>query len=340
MSFEAKVTATSLAEEISEAFVEDAAVAYEAYDELRLSRGIPESDVDVVLTDDFVADVERFSGDREGAFLTYSWDRDGDQGRPGILVDADAWGELGADTASAFGSAFTIYTIGQHLGSLLVRGARRAGGVPAIGFDPTPERPNPSGRLIAYDLSRKASGAYRAVGLGYGILGRAVELSASVDTGIVDEFARAMAASAVDSLATDLNGLYPVWPDAVQEYRETGSGLGEMFMGIVADMDPYLRQIANTQAHADTAGLPDYFEQEPFSSVRAVQLYLGAPWAGFANFLRSRPVLPDLDEIAGYEAEVLAAGEAMVRAIWASLGLTVPEHHDGRLEVRVSTPRR
>ncbi len=166
------------------------------------------------------------------------------------------------------------------------------------------------------------------------------DLAGAADDGSLAQFARAMATAHLHQLAEELRPLYPAWPDTVQQYRERRLGLGEMFAGILADLRPVLKFLAATQAHADAARVPDFLGQEPFASMPTVRLYLGEPWSWFVGFLRLRPVLPELSAIPEYEADVLKVGEAMVRKIWNNLGLVVPEHADGGLEVRVSAPKR
>lgn len=351
MPFEVLVTATSLPVEVARSFVADARGALDRCDELRRSKGIPEFEVQVLLTDEFVPAVESlraaedgvagdpFTTDRVGGTVwVKTLERGGDPARPIIVCDAGVWAEL-RDINPALASVHTVYLVSQQLGYQLLRRARDASGVPRITFQATPSRPNASGRLVAHDLTRKVSNEYRANALALGLAGRAVRAGA-LDGRSLGEFSQAMAIASQGQLAEELEPLYPTWPDAVQAYREWRLGLGEMFFGLVADLDPELTFLATTQAHADAAGVPGFFEQEPFASIPAVRLYLAAPWSAFMRFLRSRPSLPDLARIPQHEADLLAAGEAMVRAIWANLGLTVPEHPNGQLEVRVSAPRR
>ncbi len=167
MPFEVRVTATSLSVDMARSFVADARVAFERYDELRRSKGIPESDVEVLLTDEFVpaveglwasgadgAPTEPFTTDRVGGTVwVKTVDRDDDPARPLIVCDAGAWSALWAANA-ALGRVHTVYPVAQQLGHLLLRRARQASGVPPITFQSTPTRPNPSGRLIAHDLTR------------------------------------------------------------------------------------------------------------------------------------------------------------------------------------------
>lgn len=113
---------------MARSFVDDVRAAFGSYDDSRRARGIPESEVEVLLTDEFVTAVggmqgEPYTTDRVGGTAwAKTVDRDGDVARPLFVCDARVWNDLRA-IYPVVGGVRIVPPILQQLGHLLVRRA-------------------------------------------------------------------------------------------------------------------------------------------------------------------------------------------------------------------------
>jgi hypothetical protein len=332
MTIEIDFAADSLTSEQQATFAADATAVYAVLDRMRRDAELPASQIKLLVADDFVTAVRGNQRDEEPFVAERPFGRVGaknlaqDEASERVVIVFDS--QVGNDRWRALG------LIAHELAHPILTRARHASGV----LDNV-VYPSHTPTEIARSISRIGFDEYRADTIADIVLGAA--RTRTVDG--VHSPARTW-----DLLGQDywegvreyFSGLYPQLPDLVQTYREWRLDLMSIWVEVVRQSEAIVTAFMHARAHAD--GADDdiaILDSNRIRSLPFVRLYLADTLPPYLNAVRMGPILPQMEEVASLDAQVVAAGESMLREIWRRLGLTFSEKTEAReFGIHVSAP--
>lgn len=339
MSLKISIAGKSLPEDDRRHFVLNARAIFRVYSHIRRSRRIPAMRLELLLTDDFVADVRRYMrpiGDAEGDQFTF--ERVGgqvlgkvlpqteDYSHALIVFDANFWLQL-----DGFSRVFCLAHELAH--PILERVCHLSGTLEGVIF------PSFTGHEVARSTCRIRAHEYAVDRLADLVLRNGVKALAEGS----DEplgYWELFGMRDMDVLAAALRDVHPLWPDTVQEYRKRRIDLATMWGRVATSVDQTLNYLGHVQAAADSAGALSPLEHEAIACLPAVRLYLAEPWARYVEALRRHPILPSVRKYLAMDREIRQVGEAAMLDIWGRLGLTPEEKPDRQWALWVKEPLR
>lgn len=304
---------------------------------------VPLTKVDVLITSDFVASVQRVLDNNGHGGDPYKTERLGgaavakairtsdDYSAHTVVFDAAQW-QVGANSLSPFGVVLAAHEM-SHV--MLGRSRWASGALEGVVI------PSVTPVEAARSMVRTAVEELRADILAGSVL--ALVASTTLD----GETRPSRPGDLIGhdcyrkQLAEVLTGnVYPGWPDAVQHYRTHQMTLDRMWQHIGQSTDQVLTLLAHCQAEVHFAEKStDVFDQS-LGQHRGAQLYLQPTWDPIIEVLESQGVIPDFADTRAAELELLEVAEEAVLALWGRLGLTVEVMEEGRYSIWVSEPGR
>jgi hypothetical protein len=342
MPLKVRTTSQSLSDDAKQAFVSYSRFVFSVYSSLRRRRRIPSYSLEVLLTDDFVTEVRRWSESADpvggAAELDFTPERvggvvaaktlplEGDYSRAVVIFDSSLWPEQSDPVALSL-------VAHEQAHVLFGRASHASGALQGVVFPPI------TGREMACHLSRILAEEYRADRL-------ADIVVRLVTTATVDGETRKIGCWEVASesylgdLQRTLRQAHPAWPDTVQAYRERRSDLLTMWNATAKSISETLTLLVHAQALADGTDVSNLLDTEPLASLPAVGLYLAGSWPRLLDTIRATPVLPTMTRYKPCEEEIVHVGESVILEILGCLGLDVDEHPNRKWALWVREPKR
>jgi len=319
----------------------DAEVSFAMVEGLRQLKGIPESQISLLFTDDLVGAVRKHARYGEDAGALFSADRIGgvvaaknlpqteDYSEVLIVFDTRRWSNEPANGGAA--RLEQLFLLAHELCHPLMERARYcSGALDGVIF------PSFTGNEVARSLSRILADEYRADRIADSYLRQLANTNIHGEVRPVG-MGEVLGASYLEAAFASVAQAHPLWPDFVQNYREWGSDLSTMWAGLVGNMEQTITSLIHAQAAADSIGGTMLLEGEPFRSLPARMLYLG-PLEDLINGFRSQPLLANFEDTRDLDAEIVASGEKAFIEIWTKLGITIEERPDRQWSLWVGEP--
>jgi hypothetical protein len=322
-----------------ETFEKDARFVWAVYQGLWEENAIPESEVRLVLSDDFTADVRRLIRPAAGGEPSFSPERVGglaaaknlpqvpDYSEVAIVFDARHWVGQGDQPEQA--RVQQISLIAHELAHPPLERVLHVSG--AI------QEPSPTagGTEMLRNAARVIVNEYRADRVADVVMRELATTDGGAKAGTWEAFGSRDCATLLEALTA----AHPAWPDMVNAYRIRDLNLMRFLEKIFSAVGGTLVLLTHVQASADGAE-QDLLGAADFEPLPAVRLYIAEPWDVFMNELRGHRMLPRPDETIVDDAALSRAGEELQREILSRLGLTIDDLDHGAYYVHVAEPLR
>lgn len=305
-------------------------------------QGIPSCRVRAVLTDDFVGEVNRLSGQKPSGAPEFAAERVGgtavgknislteDGSKVAVIFDARTWDDHDQPQVKLL----NMLLIGHELAHPWIERGRIAAGLyEGVSY------PSVTSTEIARSMSLILAGEYRADYLGDMIVRAFFSTGNGSERRPVGAW-DLLAEGYMKQLQDVLGPAHPGWADLVDAYRYGRSDLERMWGDLVTQLDQTLNLLMHSQSLADAADAPDPFTTEPISSLPAVRLYLAEPWSSFVDVVRGAPLLSRVEETLRWEQEIRSTGEESIKEIWQRLGIRATDYSDRSTQLDVEAPIR
>jgi len=307
------------------------------FDVIARQAAVPATEVTVVLTDDFIADVKRYS--TSDVNQTYSDQRVGgiamaknlpqavNYSSVTIVFSASLWRDAAADDQIP-----QITAVAHEFAHPLLIRARyesRAKNTIKVSAQTAAEQFRASARA-AWD-------EYRADLLAYNLLTTVASKTVDGATSAI-EVADIISPNYLPELANVLDSLHPAWPLIIEDFRNWRLDVTALWDEVLPRVDQAFTWFAHVQATAVGAGIDRIWESPELRALPATRLYVRDHWIPFADVIRQFEVLPPVSKLADIETTVMDAGERAFRGILAELGMKVYDRSDGTYYVDVQAP--
>jgi hypothetical protein len=329
--------------EVVERFVSTVRFAHHVISSVPQFAGVPSTKVQVVITSDFVATVQRVLHDRGQQGDLYAVERLGgsavaktmrtsdDYSAHTVVFDGTLW-PADSNPVSPFGLVLAAHEM-SHV--MLGRSRWASGALEEVVF------PSVTPVESARSMVRTAVEELRADVLAGTALGIAASTTIDGETRpsrpgdlVGHDGYRKQLASVLGA------NVYPGWPDTVHRYRTRQIPLEQMWKHIAESTDQVLTLLAHCQAEAHFAEASTGVFDEAIAEHRGVELYLRPTWDPIMEAFASQGVLPDFADTRSAELEILDVAEAAVMALWERLGLTMDIRDEREYAIWVSEPER
>src|SRR5438132_8850316 len=241
MSVNIVVDSSRLTQGAAVAMRNDAEVSFAMVEGLRQLKGIPESQISLLFTDDLVGAVRKHARYGEDAGALFSADRIGgvvaaknlpqteDYSEVLIVFDTRWWSNEPANGGAA--RLEQLFLLAHELCHPLMERARYcSGALDGVIF------PSFTGNEAARSLSRILADEYRADRIADSYLRQLANTNIHGEVRPVG-MGEVLGASYLEAAFASVAQAHPLWPDFVQNYREWGSDLSTMWAVLVGNME-------------------------------------------------------------------------------------------------------
>lgn len=331
-----------LSPEIRELFAHETRLVFAAYKQVRKMLRLPASQIEVVLPENFDAAVRHYwSGDdrhrdqytsvREGGLLVGGkcLSQTEDSSRVVIVINPDPW-HAHTDDPQAYLREF--YLLAHELAHPVIERSRHVTGV-YRGEGPLDTRFTGMGR----GLGRLLYMEYVADRMADLVLGSVASTTRNGETQPAHywDIGRECDVATLQSL---LEQVSTTWPGTVNDYRNREISLDDMWISVGSSVQNALVYLTHVYAHADASSASDVLRTSPFADSPAVRLYLDEAWHTFVGTLRNLPYWCRLRDVPEVYEHAAVAGDILLRAVLAPLGIAGSDMPEGGYYLSVNEP--
>lgn len=316
-------------------FGQCARVVFREISTLRRRAGAPASWIEVLLVDNFEAEVRRLSGQQSftmeragGQVAAKCLPQTDDGSRILIVFDANNWVGL-----TEPGKATQIFFMAHELAHSLIGRIRVAAGLPLEESEPT------GGAELARHLSRTYAEEYWVQFLADVTVGAMVSTICDGQHTPVRGW-DLLGERYMTTVFTVLHNAYPTWADTVDRYRHQEVDLETMWSIVGRAVHQTVVSLITAQAVADRAGVGNLHQLDFLAELPASRIYLTESWARFLQVLRDSSILCRAKDFREREEQILAAGERMLVEIWDKLGVRFSKLSGDQYWLGVTQPAR